>query len=155
HIEITQEGGAVVVDDATVSPIAFVNIPWAKDAAGNDVETYFTTDGQTLTQHIIHNVEGITYPVTADPRIRKWYGWDFELNRSQTYNLKYNATVASIIFGVAGAIPAAGLPSAILGGAIALNANQIDWIYGRGGCVKISVTYGWLWYSAYYGGNCR
>ncbi|MBI2410306.1 MAG: hypothetical protein HYV32_00220 [Candidatus Kerfeldbacteria bacterium] len=35
HIEITQEGGAVVVDDATVSPIAFVNIPWAKDAAGN------------------------------------------------------------------------------------------------------------------------
>ncbi|MBI2410888.1 MAG: hypothetical protein HYV32_03300 [Candidatus Kerfeldbacteria bacterium] len=66
HIELTEDGGAVVVDENN-EPIAMVATPWAKDAAGNDVETYFTTDGQTLTQHILHNVEGISYPVTADP----------------------------------------------------------------------------------------
>lgn len=66
HIELIDEGGAVVVD-STGELIAAVDTPWAKDATGKTIETYFTTDGQTLTQHINHNVAGVVYPVTADP----------------------------------------------------------------------------------------
>ncbi len=69
HIELTEEGGAVVLD-ANGDVIATVDVPWAKDANGMVLQTWFTTDGQTLTQHVIHNVEGVVYPVNADPY---WY----------------------------------------------------------------------------------
>lgn len=66
RIEITELGGAVVLNAAN-EVVAMVDAPWAKDANGTPVKTYFTTDGLTLTQHIEHNVPGIAYPVTADP----------------------------------------------------------------------------------------
>ena len=50
-----------------------VSTPWAKDAEGKDVKTWFTTDGKTLTQHVKHDVVGIVYPVTADPVIIPWW----------------------------------------------------------------------------------
>src|SRR3990167_8701755 len=66
HIELTEDGGALVFD-AQQEVIAMAAIPWAKDGNGNSVETWFSTDGSVLIQHIRHNIEGITYPVTADP----------------------------------------------------------------------------------------
>lgn len=66
RVELTSDGGAIVLD-IEGQPIAMVATPWAVDAAGVNVDTYFTTDGVSLTQHILHNVEGISYPVTADP----------------------------------------------------------------------------------------
>lgn len=66
RVELTSDGGAVVLDTQD-QPIALVQTPWATDAVGSSVATYFTTDGSSLTQHIIHNVEGISYPVAADP----------------------------------------------------------------------------------------
>jgi hypothetical protein len=53
--------------DSAHNILASVAKPWAKDANGLQIKTYFTTDGQTLTQHILHNVAGVVYPVTADP----------------------------------------------------------------------------------------
>jgi hypothetical protein len=66
HIELTEGGGAVVLNEAN-QPVSFVAAPWAKDATGKIIETHFTTDGQALTQHVEHNVPGVVYPVTADP----------------------------------------------------------------------------------------
>jgi hypothetical protein len=66
RIELTPDGGAIVLDSAS-QPIVTVAAPWAKDAVGTAVNTWFTTDGQALTQHVQHNVEGVVYPVTADP----------------------------------------------------------------------------------------
>lgn len=65
-IELAEDGGAMVFggEGEVISSVA---APWAKDAIGNKINTYFTTDGQTLTQHVLHNVPGIVYPVTADP----------------------------------------------------------------------------------------
>ncbi len=63
---VNEDGSALVVGlDGTV--ISAVSQPWAKDANDTPIKTYFTTDGQTLTQHVIHNVAGVVYPVTADP----------------------------------------------------------------------------------------
>ncbi len=66
RIELTPQGGAVVLtNDGRI--ITMVNTPWAKDAKGKQIRTWFTTDGATLTQHVQHNVRGVVYPVTADP----------------------------------------------------------------------------------------
>jgi hypothetical protein len=66
HIELLNGGGAIVAN-ANGELIASVASPWAKDANGTAIRTYFTTDGLTLTQHIDHSVAGVVYPVTADP----------------------------------------------------------------------------------------
>jgi hypothetical protein len=66
HIELLSTGGAVVLSGGGET-VATVATPWAKDAEGAVVETYFTTDGHTLTQHVSHNVPGVAYPVVADP----------------------------------------------------------------------------------------
>jgi hypothetical protein len=71
-ITLNDDGSANVLgSDGTA--IAYVPVPWAKDANGNTVETYFTTDGTNLTQHVKHNVAGVAYPVTADP----WWSFLF------------------------------------------------------------------------------
>lgn len=66
HIELDQDGGAVVLDKSNAI-ISIIGAPWAKDAVGKTIQTYFTTDGSSLTQHVAHNVPGVVYPVTADP----------------------------------------------------------------------------------------
>lgn len=66
YIEILEDGSADILNSAG-DLIAIIDTPWAKDANENSVETWFTTDGQTLTQHVMHNVEGVAYPVVADP----------------------------------------------------------------------------------------
>lgn len=48
-------------------PVIRISAPWAKDALGNDVKTWFTTDGTTLTQHVEPD-ENTVYPIEADPR---------------------------------------------------------------------------------------
>ena len=73
-IELTKTGGASLLN-AKGTVIASVAAPWATDATGKAITTYFTTDGQTLTQHILHNVPGVVYPVTADP----WLSWGWNL----------------------------------------------------------------------------
>lgn len=66
RIELGPDGSAAVTD-TTGQVLATVATPWAKDVNGTPIQTYFTTDGLTLTQHILHNVPGVVYPVTGDP----------------------------------------------------------------------------------------
>jgi hypothetical protein len=59
------EGGAVFLD-ADGNFVGGAAAPWAKDATGNDVPTWYTTDGTNLVQHVdTANVDA--YPVVADP----------------------------------------------------------------------------------------
>jgi hypothetical protein len=66
HIELLPTGGAVVLS-SNGEALSTVSAPWAKDAAGNVVETYFSTNGHSLVQHVNHRVPGVVYPVAADP----------------------------------------------------------------------------------------
>lgn len=61
-----EEGGVAILDEKGAYLAAIAN-PWAKDAAGNEVGTDFILDGTTLIQTVEHNVEGVEYPVVADP----------------------------------------------------------------------------------------
>ncbi|KPM06492.1 hypothetical protein QR98_0049690 [Sarcoptes scabiei] len=48
-------------------PVIRISQPWAKDRNGNNVRTWFTTDGTTLTQHV-DKLDKASYPIIADPR---------------------------------------------------------------------------------------
>ncbi|HTE22583.1 MAG TPA: hypothetical protein VK674_06105 [Candidatus Limnocylindria bacterium] len=70
-VQLRVDGGALVINKKQ-RVITSVDKPWAKDATGKSVNTYFTTDGKTLTQHVEHNVPGVVYPVMADPWWKPW-----------------------------------------------------------------------------------
>ena len=60
--------GSLLVINENHEIIGAIDIPWAKDANGNSVETYYTVDGNTIIQHVNHkNVKNIQYPIVADP----------------------------------------------------------------------------------------
>ena len=65
-IEIQEDGSAIVYDRDNTA-ISLIGKPWAEDAEGKEVKTWYTTDGLTLIQHVEHRVPGIVYPVVADP----------------------------------------------------------------------------------------
>lgn len=66
-LELVPSGAVVVVDSAGETVLAFGE-PWASDAEGKEVETWFEVDGSTLTQVVDHTAdEDVTYPVVSDP----------------------------------------------------------------------------------------
>lgn len=76
RIQLNQDGSATILK--TTAPnideaIATIDKPWAKDANGKTIQTNYTVNGSTLTQHIKHKVKGVRYPVAADPRVS--FGW--------------------------------------------------------------------------------
>ena len=68
------DGGVFVVSaDSTV--LAQVAAPWAFDASGKAIPTFYRINGKTLVQ-IVHHA-GAVYPVVADPSIG--FGWSIYL----------------------------------------------------------------------------
>jgi len=61
-----ESNGAVTITDGSGNLINYIDTPWATDAAGNDLSTTFTVDGNTITQHV--DTTGATFPVVADPQ---------------------------------------------------------------------------------------
>lgn len=68
RVELSKNG-AVLVFGADGLLLGGLATPWAVDAAGADVETYFSVEGAKVTQHVITG-ESTAYPVTTDP----WLG---------------------------------------------------------------------------------
>ncbi|MDR1033499.1 MAG: DUF2599 domain-containing protein [Bifidobacteriaceae bacterium] len=58
--------GSVLLRDIGGNAISAVDIPWAKDADGNDVPTHYEIDGLKLTQVVEPNADA-QYPIVADP----------------------------------------------------------------------------------------
>ena len=78
-VDIPGDGGLTLNDDGSVdvwdedgSTVALIASPWAVDADGTSLHTYFDVDGETLVQVIDH--EGATYPVVADPSFQFYCG---------------------------------------------------------------------------------
>jgi len=133
-IELTTNGGAVVLDKHG-KLIADIATPWATDATGKAITTYFTTDGQTLTQHIEHNVPGVVYPVTADPWWQ-WHWWGYTV-----YLNKWETQVAS--WGVVGVIGYFGW-TGIGGAAAAVIAAGAQYAIDHGYCLAVNMPF-WGW----------
>jgi hypothetical protein len=78
--EVHADGSVVLSMGASpdVRLTAKIAPPWAKDASGRSLPTWYVLDAsrRVLTQHV--DTAGATYPVVADPRLT--YGWGVYLN---------------------------------------------------------------------------
>ena len=78
--QIHQDGSLLFIETSQETS-AVLEMPWAKDAAGGNVPTWYTLNQGVLTQHL--NLEGVSaYPVLADPA---WtYSYRFPTNKTST-----------------------------------------------------------------------
>ena len=90
------DGSILIMRDADTI-IGAIGIPWAKDADGNEVETYYEINGDKIIQHVKHIGRNVKYPIVADPVISfkscfksgKW----ITRNGVVSLSLKPNATL--------------------------------------------------------------
>jgi hypothetical protein len=131
RIELTEDGGAIVLDSNN-QPISTVSTPWARDARGKRIRTWFTTDGITLTQHIKHNVRGVVYPVVGDPRFSfGWTGVTIYLSRAETNTIAWAVGGVGVYFGWTG-----------IGGAAAYALPPAaQWATSHGFCMAVYISW--------------
>lgn len=66
------EDGSVVVTDEDGAFLGGVAAPWARDASGSEIDTWFTLHDNVLTQHLdVTGADEVVYPVIADPWLGK------------------------------------------------------------------------------------
>ena len=133
-------GGVEVVDEYGEA-IAYVEAPWAIDASGQEVETRFHLEGQTLIQTVEHG--GATYPVVADPAVQSDCGiatCTIRFDRARTHFIGHSGqpvgSIASAVCVMATG-PAAGVCIAVINAVgWAVSANARDY-YNNGNCYGI------------------
>lgn len=64
------DDGSVVLNDAAGAYAGGIAPPWAYDAAGKPVKTWYEVSGSSLVQRVAHDSGSYTYPIVADP----WLG---------------------------------------------------------------------------------
>lgn len=126
--------------------LARVEAPWAFDADGIAVETWYEIDGTTLVQHVEVGPE-TAYPVIADPyqynglshpQIR-WNWTETKQLNANKGNYFYIAAACGGLFFFA---PVAALIAAVgCGTLIAHWANGIGNAYGASRCFAVNVTW--------------
>jgi len=67
RIEQDHASGATVVYKADGSISSAFGLPWAYDADGQEVPTWYEVEGSTLLQYVDHLSADFAYPVVADP----------------------------------------------------------------------------------------
>lgn len=69
-LRLTPDGGVTVLDSHG-APLAVIDAPWARDAAGSAVPTHYEVEGTTLTQVVEHRGGDWEYSIVADPSLWK------------------------------------------------------------------------------------
>lgn len=148
-LELNDDGSVTVwpEDQAHLAePVGFIRIPWALDASGSPVATYFSVDGERLTQTIVPT-DSTEWPVVADPKIEShWWGKDIRFSKRETKIIAASSAacaVASVLI----PDPSVSKAVAVGCGALAVYADTAD-KFGK--CValkdpKIGPTIPWIW----------
>lgn len=67
RLEKDKKSGAVLVYSDS-EPYTLINSPWAKDATGKDLSTYYEISGNQVTQIVVPDAD-TSYPIVSDPRV--------------------------------------------------------------------------------------
>lgn len=78
-----------------------LRLPWAVDAEGIQLPTWYTWSGTTLTQHVDHSAANIEYPVVADPAWQ--YSYFYTLNKTPIQAREMLKGCFNCLFPVSGA----------------------------------------------------
>lgn len=148
------DGSAMALDEAG-EPVAQIPAPWAYDADGNEVPSWYTADGTTLTLHIEHSAV-TAYPVVADPQYRRtWYGLvTYKFNSSETNALSQALGTASHAGALTAAycagigVPACSFPASLAWAALGVGRIAVDVCSNNRG-VDIHLYRGAIWCSGY------
>ena len=103
--------GGVAVIDLAGQPLATVDAPWARDANGVDVPTRFVVQGTALVQVVDHSAGNYAYPITADPLVRYWWGWQLVMSNLQAERLAGAIFAGAGVTGLLSAMAMAGIIS--------------------------------------------
>lgn len=79
HLEFSKDlegnvDGSIEASDEDGNILFAIGIPWATDANGNKVTTFYRIKGNRLIQVVKHKSEDVSHPIVADPSI-KFSGW--------------------------------------------------------------------------------
>ena len=148
------DGSALALDD-TGEPVAEIPAPWAYDANGNEVPSWYTVDGTTLTLHVEHSAV-TAYPVVADPEYRRtWYGLvTYKFNSSETRSLSAALGTASHAGALTAAycaaigVAACSFPASLAWAALGVGRVAVDACSNSRG-VDIHLYRGAIWCSGY------
>ena len=147
RLELLDDRGALVLDSFG-EVVATIDAPWARDAGGKSVPTYYAVSGDSLVQVVAHG-PGDTYPIVADPKIS--LGWAIYVKYSKS-------EVKSMVSGLRGSLSSKakygsvlclGVPSIYAAGLCGLiTYDMMDSIYrtfvsanSKGHCVEIQLAY--------------
>lgn len=86
-MKLTKDVAGSVLVQRDEEVVATVERPWAYDAAGNAVETWYEVEGDILIQIVNHRDRGVEYPVVADPKVSLGLGIYYHFNRAETKTL--------------------------------------------------------------------
>lgn len=144
ELSLLDDGGALVLDSLGAA-VATIDAPWATDADGSAVPTYYAAVGDSLVQIVAHG-PGDAYPIVADPRIS--FGWAvyYNYSKSETQTYAKYTPYGTISAGVCPFLQL-GTPVAVAVCVAALEgvATSIDQTFNsaaaQGRCVQISLPY--------------
>jgi hypothetical protein len=129
HYRVNADGSADIVTTKGLV-IGTLAKPWARDADGNSVPTYYTLKGNTIVQTIAH--QGAVYPVAADPSVSwHWWGYQVQFTKHETQVIGWGISAVGAYFGWTGWAAVAALAAAPLA----------SWATSHGYCLAIN----WYW----------
>lgn len=128
HLEFAkdEEGkidGSILIYNKSGETLAALDIPWAKDANGKDVETYYQINENNTVKQVIKVTDEVVYPIVADPTTFTTYfsSGKWIIRGNDAYKLSLSL-VPKAGLRSSGAFGFMGLPAKILSNAVAIDS---------------------------------
>ena len=132
------------VAEGLVSVVGTVAEPWAVDALGNAVDTWYTVQGTSLVQHVNHD-QGTAYPVTADPTLSfgwaVYWKWSKSEVRSMASKTSYAQVLSAFCAAIKNSLPTTIGCTVVLSGMATYIDNAFQAAKEQGKCVQSSQPY--------------
>ncbi len=141
--------GSITILGADGSAIGQLAAPWATDANGNPVPTYYVVNGLTLTQVVEDQSGQYSYPITADPLVVTWthIGWRFGHSNSEwvfhTLITAGTAGLGGVVCYLMSEVPAVGVACGSIVGSIAneIGRSAAQSALAHNKCVELGAYY--------------
>lgn len=95
--------GEVYILDEDKCIFMYIDPAWAEDAEGNSIETYYTVNGNTLTQHVLFD-ENDKFPIVADPKNNTVYKQEYYLTKDGVEEMEYKYTGSTCAYASSGMV---------------------------------------------------
>lgn len=146
--QLQVDGSILLTDGSAV--IGAIAAPWALDANGATVPTWYETTPTSVVQVVDLSGGGIAFPVVADPSVSFfWWGYAIKYTRSETRQIAASADDAQLVALMCGLIVLPMGTTACLAGATAvirIYVSVIKTAAANGNCIQWNYPYAYVPY---------